>query len=208
MDSSIVDINNYCKIVTISGLPASGKTTLCKALCNSHSSIAPFTGPNVPPYSLPAVDQKDFISSQQEKISIFLEVQRKAQVRNKVGLMVCDRGIQDFLCFTDYVLQNYFGLDLDSCLAVRAKLIPIKYQSDICIFLDVFSSTLEMRVEKRTKLSKGRGLKEYQRYWNFYREWFLAHPNVVQVEIFDEEIEQICQFLISLFVNRQFMIEK
>lgn len=168
-------------IISLAGPPASGKTTLCKMIISSGKNYQLFNAPPISNAKLDPEAFRNFLVHQNEAASNFIKSIRKLKALSEKDFLICDRGIEDILCFSEYALRHVFGVN-----EVRKYLPKTNFQSDYCFYLDVDAGTLIERKNVRDKKDFGRGLGEKVPYWTFYRSWFLRRDKVIRLSTHDE----------------------
>ena len=166
--------------VSLAGLPGAGKTTLCMELCNMGSNFLAFKAPPSSIAESKLLEPSEFVAFQCQRIKEFEALLKPIQRRNPGCIIVCDRGMEDILCYTHYVLQMKLGLDA-SVLSELLRGIQTNSRARACIFISAEKSVLDERERLRSKPSFGRGLTNLSEYWSFYQDWFLSRPWVISV---------------------------
>jgi dephospho-CoA kinase len=179
-------------VISIVGPPASGKTTLCEMLEKSNGQFELFEAPAISDAKAEPGAFRDFMRHQTERALTFSQAILRAKARSDRTLMLCDRGIEDIICFTEYMTKHVF--DRESEVTFLAE---IDFRSDCCVFLDVDEARLSRREQMRRKPSYGRGLTNSSEYWKFYREWFLQRERVLQISIEDDAPEDTASRILA-----------
>ena len=114
--------------------------------------------------------------------------------KNPDSIIICDRGVDDILCYTHFVLEVKLGLETAVCSELLRG-IPTNSESRACIFLSAEKSVLVEREKQRFKPSFGRGLGNSNEYWSFYQAWFLSRPSVIPFVTDHLDIAGACEHL-------------
>ncbi len=164
-------------IISLSGLPCSGKTTLAKEYAKK------FIDTHYEPCNVKITQELTdnstvFISKQIELLKKELihqeQLKQKARILGKT-FVIQDRGFNDILCFTEYYLTKVICKKIPFPEDLITRMI---LHNSINIYLDIPREILELRIVKRIKTTYGRGIKDLTNYLYFYENWFKSHPNV------------------------------
>lgn len=172
-------------VISLAGPPASGKTTLCQLLGKSGEQFEQFVAPPIPEVKLDTDSFEEFMDHQSDVASNFIRALRRAKIRSQSKFLICDRGLEDIICYSEYVAERNF-------CRVRPESFPaeVSLRSNYCLFLDVDQETLGRRHQARGKPTLGRGLKDPSDYWEFYRDWFLRRDGVIRMSIGEEGLAE------------------
>lgn len=185
------------KLVSLTGLPGVGKTTLCKLLSDLKDEVTFIEHPVLQSFSLPNDRLIEFINHQKNYVNIWLEfLSNKIKICNH-EIIICDRGFEDINCFTDFVLTTNFKIPLNNCLSFRKNNLGL-FTSDICIYIEVNQNIRSNRCQIRNKKTKGRGLNCSNDYWNFYKKWCKMNNQILSVDFSDYNQFECCQKLYNL----------
>jgi hypothetical protein len=182
--------------VSLAGLPCAGKTTFCTQLCNMDSNFKAFKAPSISFVEGTQLEPSKFVALQCQRIKEFGAFLKPIRRSNPSCIIVCDRGIEDILCYTHFVLKVKLGLDASSCSELLRG-IP-NSRSRACIFLSTKKSVLDERENHRAKPSSGRGLANQSEYWSFYQAWFLSRPWIIPLVTDHLDIAGACEHLASV----------
>lgn len=179
--------------VALAGLPGAGKTTLCAELCNMDSNFKTFKASPVSFAEGKVLEPSEFVALQCQRIKEFGALLKPIRRSNPGCIIVCDRGMEDILCYTHFVLKVKLGIDTSGCSELLRG-IP-NSRSRACIFLSTEKSVLDEREKHRSKPSFGRGLANRSEYWSFYQAWFLSRPWTIPVATDHLDIAGACEHL-------------
>ncbi len=184
-------------IVSLTGLPGVGKTTLCKLLSGLKDEVFFFVPPILFPFNLSNNKLIDFTNHQNKYIKTWSELLSNIKKKYNHKIIICDRGLEDINCFTDFILSSYFNIPLSNCKDFRKNNFGL-FNSDICIYIKVNHNIRFNRCQNRNKKTLGRGLNCSNNYWKFYKKWYEMNNQIFSVDFSNCNQFKSCEKLYNL----------
>lgn len=186
-------------LITLAGLPSVGKSTVAQYMARMMENAVLLQRETSSPLEAPLWSLEAFLKYQQRWIARWLWIYRKQiKYKWKARIIVCDRGIEDAMCFTEYVVSSFF----------RDKVIDFTYlwenelSSDVVLYLNARRDVIEQRRVARRKKEFGRGLSKLGNYWTYYESWFKAKEETILVDSSDMTVAQTVKYIAMLLKEK------